>query len=150
MRKLATLALLAAAAMTLAAGGWAAAEEVAAQPAAGEPATAGPAPVATAEPVVTAEPTAPTCALLAADRANTASSFCLGCHAAHDHPVGAVYEDVMVRFPEGYRPSREVPPAVPLVAGLTACTSCHDGASAIAYKLALEADRPLCIACHLK
>jgi predicted CXXCH cytochrome family protein len=156
MRQLLSSAVLVAAALTFA-GGVGAAEPATAgttDPAATTSTggtTTGTTATGTTTTTTTTATAGTTCELASVDRAHTPSTSCTTtCHTPHDHRVGSVLDDVATRFPEGYRTSRDVPPAVPLVEGQVACTSCHDGASTLTYHVALASDRPLCIACHLK
>ena len=102
------------------------------------------------------------CELATADRAHTRSRSCLSCHdgsiasgrmaRAHEgggsHPVDVDYLASQARRP-GLRPSGTLPPAVVLVGGRVACTTCHDPRSTERGKPAVTMSRSaLCFGCH--
>lgn len=103
------------------------------------------------------------CELRTADRRSTSSVRCLSCHdgttaaavalpgasrGLGDHPVEVDYErsrgDGMP-----LRPASELPPALPLVGGKVACTTCHAADSAEPGHTAMTMTRSaMCFACH--
>jgi predicted CXXCH cytochrome family protein len=102
------------------------------------------------------------CELSRVDRARTPSLRCVACHdgataigvtigpagGGHgDHPVEVDYGSIAAQRPGRYVPLARLPADVPLVDGKVTCTSCHDGASRHAGRVALGGHR-LCLACH--
>jgi predicted CXXCH cytochrome family protein len=106
------------------------------------------------------------CQLASVDRRTTASARCLACHDGSaapavvrstrvaaplgDHQVDADYAQARLR--RGFarlRDPRELGPALPLVDGKVACTTCHAGDSRERAHVALPmAGSALCFACH--
>jgi predicted CXXCH cytochrome family protein len=99
--------------------------------------------------------------------AHVRSTRCLACHdgtvaetaiaapaATHDgtgenHPVDVDYLAAWQREPTRYRDPAELPPALPLVDGKVACTTCHDPRSRIPGAPAMTmVGSAMCLACH--
>jgi predicted CXXCH cytochrome family protein len=125
-------------------------------------AAAGGAAVLLGATVVRAAPPAKgTCALGAADRKATPSGSCTTCHGPvqgkqfkmpgrqFGHPVDVSYEAAWAARAGRFRQPKELPAEVPLVDGKIACTTCHSPHSTTPSMLALGADGPLCVACHV-
>jgi hypothetical protein len=62
------------------------------------------------------------------------------------HPVGIDYAEAASRHPNEYAPASQLPPEIVLVGGKVECTSCHDGASSLRFKVA--GNKEMCESCH--